>query len=409
MGRSLARFVRTTLLLLVVLFGYTIVPDSTFEQWKESFRNVAISQGISADTMNLAFRGLLPDAKTLRLENKQPEFSKTVQAYLDSAISPARIAAGQARLRDYAPLLQQLYAKYGVQPEYLLAIWGLESDFGRFTGRYSTIRSLATLAYAGNPERREFWQKQLLAALRILQNGDIAPGSLRGSWAGAIGHTQFIPTTFELFAVDFDGDGKRDLANSIPDALASTANYLARSGWQRDKLWGEEVLLPKHFEWAKADPNIWQASYVWANQYRITRTDGSALTSPDMAFVLLPSGYRGPAFLGYHNFSILLRYNNAHTYALAVGHLGDRIRGKTPIQGAWPVNETPLSHIQKVELQRLLTAAGYSTDGMDGKIGPNTRAALRRWQMDVGFPADGYATIEHLLLLRQLMVGQAAD
>jgi membrane-bound lytic murein transglycosylase B len=401
MGRKLARFIQTTLVLVTVLFGYSAVLDSAFETWKAQFKTFAIAQGIRTETIDLAFNGLLPDSKVLELDTKQPEFTKTVWEYLESAASNERIAMGQARLREYSPLLKQLYAKYGVQPEYLLAIWGLESDFGRFTGRHSTIRSLATLAYEGNEERRDFWGKQLLAALRIIEEGDMSLVTLRGSWAGAIGHTQFIPTTFEAYAVDFDGDGKRDLVNSIPDALASTANYLAQSGWERSKPWGEEIRLPLDFDWSKADPNFWLPVEAWLLEGNMTRIDGSPLSGADSAFVLLPAGYRGPAFLAYHNFGIILKYNNAQNYALAVGYLGDRIRGKPPLQATWPHDEHPLSYAQKSELQELLTAAGYSTDGVDGRLGPNTRAALRRWQMDSGFPADGYATLEHLAFLRR--------
>lgn len=403
MGRKLARFVQTTLVLAAILFGYTTVSDSEFDLWKSQFKTLAVAQGIRAETVDLAFRGLLPDSKVLRLDSKQPEFTKTVWEYLESAASKERIAVGQDRLREYAPLLDQLYVQYGVQPEYLLAIWGLESDFGRFTGRHSTIRSLATLAYAGNEERRDFWGKQLLSALRILQHGDMSLVTMRGSWAGAIGHTQFIPTTFEEYAVDFDGDGKRDLVNSIPDALASTANYLAQSGWERGKPWGEEVRLPPQFDWSKSDPNYWLPTEIWASENGVALADGTLLsgTGNDWAFLFLPAGYRGPAFLAFHNFNIILKYNNAQNYALAVGYLGDRIRGKPALLGAWPHDEEPLNHTQKAELQALLTAAGYSTDGIDGRIGPNTRAALRRWQIDSGFPADGYATQEHLSFLRK--------
>ena len=197
MNRKWLHWLPTILLLAAVLFGYSSVVDSAFDAWKQKFRQLAISEGIRAETVDIALRSLLPDEKVLRLEAHQPEFTKTVWEYLDTAASPERIATGQTLLRDYSPLLQRIHPQYGVQPEYLLAIWGLESNFGNHTGRYGIVRSLATLAYAGEVERRDFWQKQLLAALRILQNGDMPPVSMQGSWAGAIGHTQFIPTTFE--------------------------------------------------------------------------------------------------------------------------------------------------------------------------------------------------------------------
>ncbi|MDQ5770550.1 lytic murein transglycosylase [Thiothrix subterranea] len=398
------------LLLVVVLFGYSTTVDSAFDAWKQQFRQVAIKEGIHAETVDRALRGLVPDKKVLRLESHQPEFTKTVWEYLETAASTERIANGQKLLRDYAPLLQRIHAQYGVQPEYLLAIWGLESNFGSHTGRYSIVRSLATLAYAGEIERREFWQKQLIAALRIVQNGDMPPISMQGSWAGAIGHTQFIPTTFESYAVDFDGDGHRDLVNSIPDALASTANYLASSGWERDQPWGFEVRLPAKFDWSQADVDFWLPLNIWGKIARVTAVNGQSLdSSTSNAFVLLPAGYRGPAFLALRNFDAILKYNNAQNYALAVGYLGDRIQGKPPLLAMWPKEDVPLSHAEKVELQTLLTAAGYSTDGLDGKLGPNTRAAVRRWQMDNNLPADGYATLQHLNALRQRVAEKTAN
>jgi membrane-bound lytic murein transglycosylase B len=397
------------LLLVVVLFGYSTTVDSAFDAWKQQFRQVAIAEGIHAETVDRALRGLLPDKKVLRLEAHQPEFTKTVWEYLETAASPERIANGQQLLRDYAPLLQRIHTQYGVQPEYLLAVWGLESNFGNHTGRYSIVRSLATLAYAGEVERREFWQKQLISALRIVQNGDISPISMQGSWAGAIGHTQFIPTTFESYAVDFDGDGHRDLVNSIPDALASTANYLANSGWERDQPWGMEVRLPANFDWSKADPDYWLPLNIWGMVGGVSAMHGQMLDGTNEAFVFLPAGYRGPAFLALRNFQAILQYNNAQNYALAVGYLGDRIQGKPPLLATWPKENVPLSHAEKVELQTLLTAAGYNTDGLDGKLGPNTRSALRRWQMDANLPADGYATLQHLEALRQRVAAKAVN
>ena len=256
MSRRWVRPIRTFLVLAVILCGYTAVFDHAFESWKMAFRQYALGHGIHAETVDLAMRGVVPDQKVLRLDVHQPEFNKTVWEYLDGAASVQRVQMGQRRLHEYRTLLDRVHAAYGVQPEYLLAIWGLESDYGRFTGRYSIVRSLATLAYAGNPERRDFWRDQLMSALRIIQQGDMSPMSLQGSWAGAIGHTQFMPTTFEQYAVDSDGNGRRDMVNNITDALASTANYLANSGWERDKVWGVEVRLPSTFNWDEADANF---------------------------------------------------------------------------------------------------------------------------------------------------------
>lgn len=401
MNRRWLHWLLISILLAAVLFGYTLVPDREFEAWKDRFSHLAVTQGISAETAARALRGLSPDKKVLRLEAHQPEFTKPIWEYLETAVSDGRIATGQKLLNEQAPLLERIYQQFGVQPEYLLAVWGVESNYGKNTGGYNIIQSLATLAYAGSEDRRNFWQAQLLSALRILDEGDMSLVSMQGSWAGAIGHTQFIPTTFEEFAVDFDGDGKRDLVGSIPDALASTANYLAHSGWERGKLWGREVRLPTGFDWSRADPDFWLPANAWGQDAWVTGADGSPVTDPDPAYIFLPAGYRGPAFLAFHNFSVILKYNNAENYALAVGHLGDRIRGAGPLLASWPHDEQPLSLTQKSELQELLTVAGYSTEGVDGRIGPNTRSALRRWQLDAGFPADGFATLEYLDVLRQ--------
>ncbi|WP_234975819.1 lytic murein transglycosylase [Thiothrix eikelboomii] len=370
--------------------------------WQNNFRQFAQQRGISEATLNLAFRGLLTDKKVLRLDAYQPEFSRPIWEYMDSAVSPERIEQGRYILKEYAPLLKKISDTYRVDAEYIVAIWGMESSYGQQLGNYSAIRSLATLAYQGREERRHFWRNQLLAALRILQTGDMPINSLRGSWAGALGHTQFIPTTFEEFAVDFDGDGKRDLRASIPDALASTANYLSQSGWQRGQPWGTEVVLPVTFDWSETEPANWQALSYWMAQ-GVYRVDGTPLDASPMtrSAVIVPAGYQGPAFLSYPNFNALLKYNNAISYALATGYLAERLKGGLAVQAAWPRDELALSRLEKAELQERLSAVGYSTDGIDGNIGPNTRAALRRWQADTGFPADGYATIEHLQLLRE--------
>lgn len=402
MGRKLARTLQLGILFIVILFGYTVFSDQEFMLWQSNFRQFAQQRGISEATLNLAFRGLLTDKKVLRLDAYQPEFSRPIWEYMDSAVSPERIEQGRYILKEYAPLLKKISDTYRVDAEYIVAIWGMESSYGQQLGNYSAIRSLATLAYQGREERRHFWRNQLLAALRILQTGDMPINSLRGSWAGALGHTQFIPTTFEEFAVDFDGDGKRDLRASIPDALASTANYLSQSGWQRGQPWGTEVVLPVTFDWSETEPANWQTLSYWMAQ-GVYRVDGTPLDASPMtrSAVIVPAGYQGPAFLSYPNFNALLKYNNAISYALATGYLAERLKGGLAVQAAWPRDELALSRLEKAELQERLSAVGYSTDGIDGNIGPNTRAALRRWQADTGFPADGYATIEHLQLLRE--------
>jgi len=400
MSRRWLRTIQIVILLLVILSGYTLFADNNFESWKEDFRAYAIANGIQAGVVDTALHGLLPDQKVINLGGRQPESSSTIWAYLDFTVTPERIEAGRRMYAEHTDLLLQLSSRYGVSSDYLLAIWGLETRFGQSTGDYSTIRSLASLAFGGREDRRGFWREQLMAALRILQRGDIDPGALRGSWAGAIGHTQFIPTTFEHYAVDFDHDGQRNLKGSIADALASTANYLAHSGWTRGQRWGFEVRLPADFDWSLADPEIWKNLPDW-QALGVEAGSGSFPSSSDPASLFLPAGYRGPAFLIFANFNALLKYNSSSSYALAVGLLADRIRGGPGLQASWPREEKALSSREKTELQELLSAAGYSTEGVDGLIGPNTRAALKRWQSDVGFPPDGYATAEHLRKLRE--------
>lgn len=399
MSRHLVRITHV-LLLSSILFGYTAFADDAFELWKSQFKQVALERGITAETLDTALRGVLPDSKVLRLDSHQPEFTKTVWEYLDSAASKQRIKRGRQLLAKHRALLTQIEQQYGVQPEYLVAIWGVESNYGSHKGDYSVIRSIATLAYEGRKERREFWRDQLIAALKILQSGDMSHADLRGSWAGAIGHTQFIPTTFADYAVDFDGDGQRDLVNSIPDALASAANYLSKSGWQPGQLWGAEVELPADFEWEQAEPDWKLPESSWATQ-NIKRYDLASLNSDKETFVFLPAGHRGPAFLAYPNFHAILKYNNANSYALAVGHLGDRIRGQGELIAEWPRDDRALSRLEKVELQALLTVTGFDTEGIDGKVGPKTRNALRAWQTLQSLPSDGYATPRYLDMIRK--------
>lgn len=401
MAQKMLQWLKVSSVLVVILFGHNIYYDSAFEEWKERFKHRAQMQGISEALLDTAFHRVHVHDKVLRLDSYQPEFSRSIWQYLTSAVSQGRIEKGQKLLVEHQALLDQIAQKYEVPKQYLLAIWAVETDYGYGKGRYSVIRSLATLAYAGREERRKFWEQQLLAALEIVQAGDIPLAQLRGSWAGAIGHTQFMPMTFLEYAVDFDGDGKRDLIHSIADALASSANYLSQSGWIAHENWAQEVALPEDFEWRLSDPNIWQPVDDWSLYEGVRSLEGQELSGVEEAFLFLPAGHKGPAFLAFGNFKMFLEYNNAYSYALSVGHLGDRISGGSAFQGEWPKDEKVLSREQTAEMQEMLTVAGYSTDGIDGRIGPNTRAALRRWQYDNEYPADGFATLAILEQLRK--------
>lgn len=369
-----------------------------FRAWQADFRRRALAAGIGPATLDAAFAGVGVNARVLELDRFQPEFVRPIWEYLDSAVSDTRIANGRRLRAEKADDLARIEAQFGVEREVVLAIWGLESAFGANYGTIPVIESLATLAYDGR--RRAFGEEQLLAALRILQAGDITPARMVGSWAGAMGHTQFIPTSFEAYAVDFTGDGRRDLwAPDALDALASTANYLARFGWQRGAPWGAEVRLPVGFDFGLADDRPRTAAF-W-NEQGVRRMDGQPLADHGAAALILPAGARGPAFVTYPNFRVIRRYNNATSYALAVGHLADRIAGGGPFLGAWPRDERALSRREKEEMQQMLTALGFDTQGTDGVVGPNTRAAIRAFQTREGLPADGNDSAALLEALRR--------
>lgn len=371
----------------------------SFGEWVEQFKDGAVARGISRSTVERAFQGISPNSKVIELDQRQPEFTRPIWEYLDGAVSTRRIYRGQELLKQHRQLLEQIGQRYGIEPRFLVAIWGLESDFGRVFGNFNVIEVLATLGYRGR--RQEFGREQLLAALEILDNGDITADRMVGSWAGAMGHTQFIPTTFLGFAVDFDGDGRRDLWNSIGDALASTANYLSKSGWRENIRWGYEVSLPPNFNWDLSDSSIRRPLKEW--QYYGVRTPGGEILPPleVQTALLAPAGHRGPVFLVTDNFQAILRYNNATSYALAVAHLADRFDGGGDFQANWPSHLAPLSRSDKIELQRRLSARGYDPGGVDGIIGPRTRAAVKRFQKEIDQPNDGFPTQELLDQLRR--------
>ena len=367
----------------------------SFSQWREQFRAEALAAGISAATFDQAFAGVQPDPAVIEADRSQPEFTRPVWQYLEGAISPQRVRSGRRLLSEHATTLDQIEARYGVDRETLVAVWGLESSFGQIMGDKSVIRSLATLAHEGR--RPAFAKSQLIAALEILQHGDIAPQRMRGSWAGAMGQTQFIPTTYNTHAVDFDGDGKRDIWNSSADALASAAHYLQASGWKQGKAWGFEVELPEGFDYALADTEIRKPLAEWR---RLGLRNLPGDQEEASASLLLPAGHRGPAFLIMDNFRAILRYNNSSAYALAIGLLAENFQGKGEVAGSWPRGEQPLSRSERLELQERLVAQGFDPGTPDGIIGANTRKAIRGFQQRLGWPADGHPTQELLGRLR---------
>jgi membrane-bound lytic murein transglycosylase B len=375
-------------------------PTQTFAEWQAGFRKDALAAGIRPDLFDRAFANVSFDASVIRADRSQPEFSRPVWEYLDGALSPLRVRKGQALLSQYADILQSIEQRYGVDRQALVSVWGMESNFGQFQGTKSVINSLATLAYEGR--RPGFAHAQLIAALQILQQGDITPEKMLGSWAGAMGQTQFIPTTYNTHAVDFDGDGRRDIWGSPADALASTAHYLQSSGWQRGQPWGFEVQLPGSFNYSLADGTIRKSVAEW-RQLGVSLPNGAQVPAGSeqlSAALLLPAGYRGPAFLILDNFRAILKYNNSSSYALAVGLLSERFNGAGLINGSWPKDDLPLSRTERIELQNLLSARNYDAGTADGIIGANTRKAIRSAQQALGWPADGYPTHKLLESLR---------
>ena len=373
----------------------------TFSQWRDRFRQEALAKGIDAELFDRAFAGVTPDQDVIKADRSQPEFSRPVWAYLDSALSTQRVATGRSRLSAQRETLDAIEQRYGVDRHILAAIWGLESNYGQNMGSRQVIRSLATLAHEGR--RPGFAHDQLLAALDILQHRDIEPGGMLGSWAGAMGQTQFIPTTYNQYAVDFDGNGRRDIWNSSADALASAAHYLQQSGWHSGQPWGQEVLLPADFDYAQADPAVKKTVAEW-QALGVTAAGGKSLANnlaDQRAALLLPAGHRGPAFLLLHNFSTIMRYNNSSSYALAIGLLSERFQGGGQIHASWPTDDRPLSRSERIELQTLLTRKGLEPGGIDGIIGANTRRAIRSFQQQQRWPADGYASVELLDALRK--------
>jgi len=333
--------------------------------------------------------GLAPDPAILAATGAQAEFVRPIWAYIDAAVTEARVADGQARLRDLAPTFAALEERYGVDRHILAAFWGVESNYGGGMGEAPVLRSLATLA-CGDGARAGYWRDELVAALRIAEAGD-GPDPLLGSWAGAMGHTQFMPSVYLAHAVDFDGDGRRDIWRSAPDALASTAQYLRASGWRPGEGWGREVALPEAFDYALADETTERSLAEWAGLgLRPARGERFA-DAEAQAVLILPAGARGPAFLLRPNFRAILRYNTALAYALTVGHLADRLRGEPGFSRDWPRGDRALTVFEIRDLQTRLSERGHAAGSADGKIGPRTRAAIRAWQATIGLTPDGYA------------------
>ena len=372
-------------------------PNAGYDAWVAGFRGRAQAAGISSATLNAAFRGTGYLPGVVERDRKQTEFTRTLQDYMAIVASDEKVATGRRKYAAQRGLLGEIEARYGVPANVVAAIWGVESRYGVRRGDISVISATSTLAYDGR--RGAFFEKQLIAALKILQNGDVSVAGMTGSWAGAMGHTQFIPTTYEAYAVDFRGDGRRDIWSEDPtDALASAAAYLSRSGWKRGQKWGLEVRLPSGFNPGLAGRGIKKSASEWA-ALGVAAANGGSLPNHGPGSILIPMGAGGPAFLVFRNFSVLLRYNNSENYALGVGHLSDRLAGGGPIRGSFPPDRYGLRIADRQRLQERLTAAGYDTGGADGVLGKKTEAAIRAYQQANGLPVTGEPSRELLARL----------
>lgn len=365
--------------------------DALFDQFVKDFRVTALAAGILPSVYDSAMTGVHRNAHVEELTQVQPEFIKPVWSYLDSSASPRRVSEGQQALADHAATLASLEAKYGVPREILVSIWGNETNYGRDAGGFNIFEALATLAYDG--ARTEFGRRELLAALKMVQQEKLNPKNLPSSWAGAFGQLQMIPSTFLKSAVDGDGDGRRDLWHSSADALASAAAELSADGWQRGHTWGMEVQLPATFPFEMADGDTQKPVDDWS-KLGVRAADGLPLpANGEIASIYVPAGMRGPAFLAFTNFKVVLKYNNAVSYALAVCTLADMIAGRPGITGTWPREEQPLSRDERLAFQNALVRLGYTPGKIDGILGHDVKAALRQYQKTRGIPADGFPTL----------------
>ncbi len=369
-----------------------------FKAWLADLRTEAGTKGISQPTLDAALSNLKPIARVIELDRRQPEFTLTFRDYMERMVNDKRIAKGHAVLSKNRALLNAVAARYGVQPQIIVAFWGLETDFGRLaSGYFPTVAALATLAHDGR--RSAFFRKQLMAALKILDQGHIDNARLKGSWAGAMGHFQFIPTTFAAHAIDYDGDGKRDIWTNTQDAVGSAGNFLKASGWRAGELWGREVKLPTTFDYTLATLKVKKGLDDW-QALGIRRTGGADLPRADVvASVVAPAGHAGPAFLVYNNFRATMRWNQSIFYAIAVGHLADRLVGKGALSTLGPRGTKGLSFAQSEELQTLLIGAGFDPGEPDGILGSKSRAAVREYQRKNALVPDGHpsqAVLDHL-------------
>lgn len=389
--------VHATLILLALLAAGVAVraapSDDSFKAFLAQLWIDASKQGVSRATFDKAFAGVEPDPKVMAATKRQPEYNKAVGAYIDSAITAGKVAGGERKGTQWKDTLDAVERKFGVDQKMILAIWGNETGYGGFQGSFDIIRSLATLAHA--KYREEFFRDELLAALVILQEGHIAREKMKGSWAGAMGQGQFLPTSFRKWAVDLSGDGHKDIWNNVPDALGSIANYFREHGWRPGLVWGFEAVVPKGFDYRRSRATFSE----WA-ALGVKRADGEPLAGSEQGILFFPSGARGPAFLITHNFVVIKTYNNSDAYALAGSLLADRFRGGGVVRAKWPEDDPQLPKDTRIELQRRLAALGYKVENFRGQIDFDVRDYIREIQVQAGMTPDGHPTAALMTFLR---------
>ena len=371
----------------------TFTPQRDFQGCLANLRSSATASGVSGSTYDRYTQNLTPDYSVLSKLDYQPEFSTPIWDYLSGLVDDERVQQGRQMLAQHRDVLNRVAAAYGVPAETVVAVWGVESNFGNISGKYPLLQALGTLSCEGR--RQSYFRGEFFATMRILQRGDLREDQLKGSWAGAFGHTQFMPSTYEELAVDFDGDGRRDLVSSTSDALASTANFLKKRGWQTGMPWGFEVKIPDGASVGGESRRNKKSLNSWVNR-GFTRVDGTPiiqgnLSGSSQAGLMMPAGENGPAFLVFKNFDAIYSYNAAESYALAIAHLSDRLQGKGTFQTAWPTNDAGTSRAERREIQNFLLKKGYAIGDADGLIGDKTRQAIQQEQSKLGLNPTGRA------------------
>jgi membrane-bound lytic murein transglycosylase B len=382
-----------------VIASGSALAQSDFQACLQNIRSDAVRQGVPTATIDTAFRGLTPDSKVVDLDSRQPEFSLTYGKYVGNAVTPDRIVRGQQKLQQYRALLTDIEREYGVAPQYLVAFWGVETNYGSYMGDFSALRSVATLACM--TRRQAFFGNETVQALRILASNHMTTQQMKGSWAGAMGNMQFMPSTFTKWAVDRDGNGRIDIWHSMPDAFASAANFLRGVGFRPGLPAADEVILPKGFPLEQADTTVDKPIRAWTAM-GVKRAGGGALPASDEpSQIILPAGWRGPAFILYPNFKAVMNWNRSTLYALSVAILAQQVAGGPTVMQAAPSDDEPLTRDTVVDIQTRLAKLGFYTDETDGLLGPKTRSAVRMFQKQAGLPADGHPTPEMVARLQR--------